>query len=63
MQNQICSHTALKYSNCEENYTANNNICEFKMSIENKTIKYFQQKNQQIKKSSFSVIIDNDRKW
>ena len=32
-------------SNCEENHTANNNTCEFKMSIENKTTKYSQQKN------------------
>src|SRR5205809_4682324 len=48
IQDQICSHAILKCSNCEENHTANNNTCEFKISIENKTIKYSQQKNQQI---------------
>src|SRR5204862_8315866 len=63
IQDQICSHAILKCSNCEENHTANNNTCEFKISIKNKTTKYSQQKNQQIKKSSFSVIIDNDRQW
>ncbi len=63
IQDQICSHAILKYSNCEENHTANNNTCEFKISIKNKTTKYSQQKNQQIKKSSFSVIINNDRQW
>src|SRR5436190_23579219 len=61
IQDQICSHAILKCSNCEENHTANNNTCKFKMSIENKTTKYSQQKNQQTKQSSFSVVIDNDR--
>ena len=65
IQGQICSHAILKCSNCGENHTANNNTCEFKISIENKATKYSQQKqkDQQIKKSSFSVIIDNDSKW
>jgi len=45
IQDQICSHAILKCSNCEENHTANSNTCEFKMSIENKTTKYSQQKN------------------
>src|SRR5213592_2916086 len=62
IQDQICPHAILKCSNCEKNHTANNNACEFKMSIENKTTKYSQQKNQQTKKSSFSVVIDNDSK-
>ena len=44
IQGQICSHAILKCNNCEENYTANNNACKFKISIENKTIKYSQQK-------------------
>ena len=61
IQGQICSHAILKCSNCGENHTANSNTCEFKMSIENKTTKYSQQKNQQTKQSSFSVVIDNDR--
>src|SRR5205809_5275675 len=63
IQGQICSHAILKCSNCGENHTANNNACEFKMSIENKTTKYSQQKNQQAKKSSFSVVINNGSKW
>ncbi len=63
IQDQICSHAILKCSDCEENHTANNNTCKFKMSIENKITKYSQQKNQQIKKSSFSVVINNDRQW
>ena len=48
---QIYSHTILKCSNCEENHTANSNICEFKTSIENKSTKYSQnmQKKQQTK--------------
>src|SRR5438034_6065117 len=62
IQDQICSHAILKCRNCEENHTENSNTCEFKTSIENKTTKYAQQKNQQAKKSSFSVIIDNDSK-
>src|SRR5947207_15047636 len=63
IQDQICPHANLKCSNCVENNTANNNTCEFKMSIENKTTKYSKQKNQQTKQSSFSVVIDNGRQW
>src|SRR6266487_2586669 len=63
IQGQICPHANLKCSNCGENHTANNNTCEFKISIENKTTKYSQQKNQQTKQSSFSVVIDNGRQW
>ena len=44
IQNQICSHAILKCNNCEENHTANNNICKFKISIKNKATKYSQQK-------------------
>ncbi len=40
IQDQICSHAILKYNNYEENYIANNNTCEFKISIENKITKY-----------------------
>ena len=41
IQDQIYSHAILKYNNCEENHTANNNTCEFKINIENKITKYF----------------------
>ena len=61
IQDQICLHAILKCNNYKENHTANNNICEFKISIKNKTTKYFQQENQQTKQSSFSVVIDNDK--
>ena len=63
IQGQICSHVILKYSNCGENHPANNNTCEFKTSIENKTTKYSLQKNQQTKNQSFQVVIDNAEKW
>ena len=64
-QDQICSHTILKCSNCGENHTANSNTCEFKTSIENKSTKYSQnmQKKQQTKSQSFQVVIDNVEKW
>src|SRR6266496_3530643 len=65
IQDQICPHAILKCSNCRENHTANNNTCEFKISIKNKTTKYAQnmQKKQQTESSSFSVVIDNVEKW
>src|SRR5947207_15493230 len=64
---QICSHSILKCSNCEEDHKINNSTCLFKTNSEKRSYKYAQnlqksqqqEQQQQLNTNSFHVLIDN----